>query len=883
MTRAEIESSIAARFEHIVDRFETHVALRGAGQAWTYGDLNLRANRIANAIRSATQPGTGCVAFLADHAPAMAAAILGIVKAGKAYLALHPAMPADAQRAILADAAPELLLATAGLRAHARDLSTAVEVLDLDAIQECGPSDNAPPAAGPDDVSTIFYTSGSTGRPKGVHKSHRAVLHRVWLAGQYDRVSHADRQSLLTYPSFSAAEADIFGALLHGATLCLFDAATRGLAELGPWIEVEGITLLHPPVLYFRRFLSTLEGSGLFPSVRLVTLAGDVVRPTDVERWRRHFSPACALMHRFSTTETALVAVSRIDAGTPIDLGRLPAGRPVADKRLEVIDAEGNPAEPGEEGELVVTSAYLAGGYWRQPEASATAFRLHPHEPDLRTYRTGDVGRLLADGSFEFLGRRDHQVKIRGYRVELREVEAALLDLPAVGETAAIAEEVEGEPRLTAFVVMKPSYAFDPEEIRAHLGRRLPPWKIPAGLHALPSLPTTYTGKLDRPRLLAAAREHSAEVPPADAGIADPAAGAECSAPNSRTPLEQALADCWRSLLGVARIDVHSSFFDLGGDSLAAIRLCDWIAQHTGQRLTAAALHGAPTIARLAALLEQPASAGVETGVVLLRPGHGRPPLFVLHSMGGEVFYARPIAGHLTGDLPVYGIRQQAPDGKPFLADSFEALAARCVNSMIALLPEGPFRLAGYSFGGLLAYEAARQLAARGCRVELVAVVDALPSSRTRAPANAPKSVAAFARNLSYWIADDLMHSSPRALAARVRRALTGRGPLPPARHDLAAHLKDSPLAQWYHDIIAANGRLLARYDPQLYPGRLLLIRTRAEGPRALRAEDRGWGLLAAGGVEVRTVKANHITIVKEPHARTVAALLAAELDRLDA
>ncbi len=260
------------------------------------------------------------------------------------------------------------------------------------------------------------------------------------------------------------------------------------------------MTLLHPPVLFFRRFLATLENDAMFPSVRIVALAGDVVLPGDLENWRRHFSGSCMVLHRFSITETALLTVARIGHDTAIDPEVVDVGFPVPDKELVLVDEAGKAVAPGDIGELVVRSAYLAEGYWRRPAETAAVFRASGGA-GVRAYHTGDLGKFRNDGRFVFLGRRDHQVKIRGYRVDIREVESALLQFDDVAEAAVVVRREGGESKLVAFVVRRAGAQCDPATLRARLRAHLPEWKIPARFEAIASLPTTVTGKPDRQRL----------------------------------------------------------------------------------------------------------------------------------------------------------------------------------------------------------------------------------------------------------------------------------------------------------------------------------------------------------------------------------------------
>ena len=539
--RAELDESIPARFDKVVRKNAGHVAIGGA-RPWTYGDIERRTNQLARAILDRTQPGRGCVAYLVDHSPDMVICALAALKAAKAFLCIHPGMPPKAQHDIVSDAAPDLLLADAAHATAARGLvDDSSRILLLDDIDAGYSADALHVAVDPGDPAAIFYTSGSTGRPKGVVKSHRTVLHRAWLCARYDGVNATDRQSLLTYCSFASSEADVFGALLNGATLELYDAASRGLGDLGAWIDARRITLLHPPVMLFRKYLEMIEGSGRHPSVRLVALAGQTVIGSDIEQWRHRFARSCALRHRFSSTEAGHIAVASVAPGETLAPGTVPPPRAVTDKSLLIVDEDGQPVEQGSAGELVVRSAFLADGYWRQESETAKYFRNDPDFSDQRLFYTGDIGRLSGDGSFEFIGRRDDQVKVRGYRVETREIEQALVLLPTVREAAVVTELRQDAHQLAAFVVMEPGALFQAESLRAGLRPILPQWKIPGRIHALETLPLTATGKIDRPLLQQYLQAHR----PAETGDDAPDGNAD--------GLTARLIKIWQGLFGASR------------------------------------------------------------------------------------------------------------------------------------------------------------------------------------------------------------------------------------------------------------------------------------------------------------------------------------------
>lgn len=596
-TKDTIKLTVSKRFEHVAAHFANQTALTGCGQSWTYASLNRRANRIAHAILDKAKTGIGCVALLVEQSPDMVIAILAILKAGKIYLGVHPGLPAAAQRGILEDAAPELILATPKLAERAFEISADLcQSLILDDIDERYSDMNPKIQIHPEAFSTIFYTSGTTGQPKGVVKRHTALMHRVWLSTQHDRIVPEDRQSLLTHCSFSASESDMFGVLLQGGTLCVFDVASRGLAEFRSWIDEERITLLHPPVLLFRSLLSIIEGNGLFPSVRLVALAGDVVLPEDLEKWKRHFSRSCVLLHRFATAETALLTVARFNHDSVLNSDFVTAGRPVADKSLTIVDENGLAVETGKTGELIVRSRYLSDGYWRHPEETAAVFRCVPNASDERIYRTGDLGRFLPDGSLLFLKRREHLAKIRGYRVDVREVESSIAQLKEVSAAAVVVCKEDDQDRLWAFVVHKPGLTIHVRRLREELQTRLPEWKIPARFESIAALPTLLNGKIDRQFLVRFAHRVNTgqKRKPSDAK------GREAPA----TAIEKVLMDIWRITLNANNVEPEDNFFDLGGNSISAMITLNWIERFYGVRLTPGTFFEHATVRRLAVLLQ---------------------------------------------------------------------------------------------------------------------------------------------------------------------------------------------------------------------------------------------------------------------------------------
>ncbi|MEA2490157.1 MAG: hypothetical protein QOH21_1949 [Acidobacteriota bacterium] len=808
-TRADIEQTIPARLESVVQHVPDRLALRGGGRSWTYSELNRAANRIAHAIRGRTPAGSGRIAYLVDQSPDMVIVTLAILKGGKTYVAIHPHMPAATQRAILRDVRPDLLVTTAAREGDARGIATGIcEVLVLETVGEQHPDHDPPRTTTPRDASTLFYTSGSTGQPKGVVKSHRAVLHRVWLSTQHDAITIDDRQSLLTHCSFSASESDMFGALLQGAAVFTFDIASRGFSEFAAWLDGERITLLHPPVLFFRRFLSTLAPGQRFPDVRIVALAGDVVLPSDLQTWWEHSSPDCVVLHRFSITEAAMLTVARFDRDADLSTSILEAGRPVPDKTLR-LDAE--------TGELFVQSDYLADGYWNRPEETAAAFTPAPDGSGQRVYRTGDLGRFSHDGTFVFLGRRDDQVKIRGYRVELREIDAALMQLDGVSEAACVAWKEDGEQRLQAFLVWKDGRPSPPSAIRARLKELLPEWKVPEEFHAVAALPTTLTGKVDR-------RSLRSDVSAAGSGD------------------EPTILAVWSRVLR-REVGLDDAFFaDLGGSSLDALEIVNEINRITGRRLPLSLLLELNTVRKMSGYLD--AHPDRERTAIALQAGGSLPPLFCVSGKGGSVIRFRALAEALGSDQPFYGLTHHgiAP---PSLPSTLAALAACYADAIREQQPEGPYYLAGYSAGGLVAFETARQLARAGHTIAFLGLLDTSATNQRVSRWKYYQKYATIFRRRPAAFLPRLGRAIARRVSHAAGWARTGTWPSVPALEE-----------NRFYDSL----RLQASLQPWPASATLFLAR---EGTGAHSARrDAGWESLCGAGLTIVEIDGEHDTIL---------------------
>ncbi|HYH82826.1 MAG TPA: amino acid adenylation domain-containing protein, partial [Longimicrobium sp.] len=598
----EIDRSIAACFRARAAAHPERTAVHAPSGEWSYRALGELAARIAAAVADSAGSGPGRVGLLFKPDAPMVAGVLGALAAGKTYVPLDPAWPEARMRQVLDDAAATLVLADRAGHAAALRLAGSLRagpaaVLQVESLE---PAAGAEPAVLPDvppeQLAYLLYTSGSTGEPKGVAQSHRNVLGHIRAYTSALRIGPEDRLTLLASYATDAAVMDLFGALLNGAALHLFDVRRRGVEPLAPWLRSRGITLYHSTPTLFR---ALLPGGGppgdRFPSVRRVVLGGEAVVRSDFERFREHFAPGCVFVNGLGPTESTLALQCFMDHSTEPRGHAVPAGHAVDGVEVLILDDFGEPAELYARGEIVVRGPHLALGYWGRPGLTAAAFVPDAGGRGARMYRTGDLGRGLPDGAVEFLGRRDHQVKIRGYRVEPDEVAAALGRYPGVREAAVVPRPsaAGGAAVLVAYFVAEEPLA--PEALRAHLAALLPDPMVPAAYVPLAALPLTSSGKLDRGALPA---------PPAD-GYAR--RGHEAPAGHAET----ALAAIWAELLGVERVGRHDHFFELGGHSLLAVQVISRVRRVLGVEVALGEIFQHPALADLAHAVEEAARASL--------------------------------------------------------------------------------------------------------------------------------------------------------------------------------------------------------------------------------------------------------------------------------
>ena len=594
--RAALDRSVVARFEEMVALYPDRLAVKSVTYTLSYAELNTMANRIAHALLSRRGSGEEPIALLLNNDAPMIAAMLAVLKAGKGFVPLDPSFP-QARLTYLAEDAQATLIVTdqanVGLTlAFARHDRPMLALHELAATVI---ATNPGLTISPDRLACIFYTSGSTGQPKGVFTDHRSLLHYLLTSAAQIGVTPEDRFVCARSFSFNGALKDIFGALLNGAAVYPFQPKEHGFPAFIRWIKEHRLTIYTSVATLFRQLTDSLAPDEQLPSLRMLLVGAEPLRPQDLERYRRHCARHCRLSTSLGTTETGMIACINFQQEVQLDGAIVPAGYPAQDKEILILDPHRQPLPAGEVGEIAVRSAYLALGYWRRPDLTAERFLPDPEGGARRIYLTGDYGYLRSDGCLFCVGREDAQVKIRGNRVELAEIEGALMTYPAIKEAVVNTQQVtlEGQadmPRLVAYLVSTGGETPTVSALHRFLAQRLPDYMIPAVFVMVENLPVTQHGKLDRHNL----PKPSLARPTLDTPFAPP-----------RTSVEITLVALWQELLGVAQVGIYDHFLDLGGNSLLATQIMTRVQNIFQIELALPTLFGAPTIAALALMITQ--------------------------------------------------------------------------------------------------------------------------------------------------------------------------------------------------------------------------------------------------------------------------------------
>jgi amino acid adenylation domain-containing protein len=696
-------------FEQQVERTPDTVAIVHEDQQLTYHELNARANQLAHYLRKLGIGSDTLVGICMERSIDMMVGLLGVLKAGGAYVPLDPEYPHQRLAFMVEDSHMAVLL-THGKVANQLPLD-AVTIIHLDtdwSTISTESSHNLLTELNPSHLAYTLYTSGSTGRPKGVQISHHAIVnHMLWMQKTYPLLS--DDSVLQKTPfSFDASVWEFWAPLTSGAVLSF--ARTGGQRDPQYLIRTiceQKITTLQVVPTLLEALLAHNEFTNC-RSLRRVYAGGEALRPKLLRQFKEAL-PETSLINLYGPTETTIDATHWYCQYEPT-LRTVPIGRPIANTQTYILDRQGQPVPIGVLGELHIGGAGLARGYLNREALTAEKFIRHPfsHDANARLYKTGDLTRYLADGTIEFLERVDHQVKIRGFRIELGEIEQLLAQHPQVKETVvSVYEPSPDDKRLVAYIVAKQGATQNSSELRHFLKEELSEYMLPSAYVFLDTLPLTPNGKLDRKALpIPDSYRHDHQ--------------ADFVAP--RNPVEQQLAEIWGKVLKLKQVGIYDNFFELGGHSLLAVSVVVEAKKRFDLDIVLGTMYQYPTIEEQAKVINSGCQQPAGYSLIPLQTQGSRPPLFVIHT---APLVDLPL--YFGKDQPLYFIRYGMAaeiNRSVHLPPSLEELASHYIKEMQELQPQGPYYLMGFSFGGIMAYEMARQLADHGQQVNLVALVD---------------------------------------------------------------------------------------------------------------------------------------------------------------
>jgi acyl-coenzyme A synthetase/AMP-(fatty) acid ligase/thioesterase domain-containing protein len=832
------ENPLSRRLRELADTDPNGVILDEPGAPVTWAELDAEADAVAALLSDRLGIGAQCVAVRIRSYRAMLATPIGVARAGKVLVPLDPSMPPERAAQVLSESDAALLLT---------DLE-ALPVPSVSAEAWVGQRERLGTWTGmtPGAPSAVIFTSGSTGVPKGIAETVEQTERAATLLGDI-----VEPQRLAAFDVGSVANfGSIIGAAVRtGSVLVPYDVYVLGLAHFHEWIRDRGITAVGAVPTLLKFWLPSLPEGWVLEPLQVVISFGEQLMWNEASVLRGHLPDSARLLNTYGLSETGGISRFEVLPGDNPAEGKVPAGTVMGDVRVLITGADGEILPVGSPGEIVVEGTGIALGYWRRPELDEGVFLELPGGE--RAIRTGDRGSLDAEGNLHHLGRLDDIVKVAGHRIELGDVDAALRSLPDVADAVTVASDAElGDVRLRSHVVLVPGSAQTGLTLRQALTRLLPGFMLPDGIDVRTELPHLASGKVDRTSLQAMAP------------VIDP------SASTVDADVVHRLQSLFARVLELPSVGPDDDFFALGGDSLRGARLFAEIERTLGLDRPPTLLLEAPTPARLAVELTAPRS--------VLVPGRvtgSLAPLFVLHGGRGDLLWLRDLVAALDPEQPVYGLLAPALDGFPPAETSLEELAAHYLAEVRQVWRRGPLHLYGYSLGGRIGFEMARQVRAEGGDLGLVAIGDV--------PAD-PEDKARLTRaQLLARQVEVLRSAAPREAVRHIGRLLAnqaqfwaGRIPEERRRRRLEQQLAATgpgeavPVELRGDFVFRTYGWLSYCYRPGPLDHPVLLLRT--GGPRSHRPW--GWERYA-DPVEVVDVPGEHSRLMRD-HSPAVAAVL---------
>lgn len=846
-------------FEEAVQNYSDQPAISFKDEAISYSNLNIRADNLSRAILHSARDEE-IIGISTTRGINMVVAVIAILKAGKAYLPLDPTYPEDRLNQIIEDSDLKYCIASAVENKVFDKLG--LETIDFDRTYSL-PSQSI---ASENTNAYVLYTSGSTGKPKGVYLTQKALVNLI-LWQKENSIAGSGSKTLQFAPlTFDVSFQEIFATLISGGLLILIDDVMRlNPDNLLAKIEKDQINRIYLPFVALQFLAETAGSMGIFPSaLKEVMTAGEQLKITpQIETFFTQIQD-CVLYNQYGPTECHVVTQLKLN-GNPKRWPGLPnIGKAISNTEIYITDESLEIVDDGETGELCIAGASLASGYLNKPGLTSEKFvsMTLPDGASVRVYRTGDLARKLSDGNIEFIGRNDDQVKIRGYRIETGEIEVILNRIPGIAQAVVVArEDHNGQKRLIAYLSTSNTVK-DTSYVRTEIQHRLPVYMIPAVFVWIDSFPRTSSGKIDKKALPSPDQLHFGDQ-------------SSYAAPQTNT--EKEIVKIWEELLNIKDIGIDDNFFELGGHSLIAIQFMIQIEKVNNHGLPLATLFEYPTVRSLARLFDGQSRPTNYTSLVPIKPTGSKTPIYIVHGGGYNVLNFSGIGLHVDNEQPVFGIQAQGLDGIEEPMDNMEDIARYYIESILVQNPTGPFALAGYSFGGYVVIEMARQLRLLGHEIKLLAIFDTNAKNLDFHGSDMQVYIEKIKKQLPklWWIIKSLAKNPKRTIEYQlllVNRKLNSLFKSREAKQEGAIYNIMRRIDEKYE--IAYQAYKLAPFDEKIHLFRATDNVYFVEDYKYL-----GWQKYARKGVAVYDVPGDHKTMLLAPHDKAFARKLQEVLD----
>jgi len=861
-------------FEEYAERMPDAIAVASSEGRLKYSELNRQANRLAAHLRGLGIGPEVAVGILLEPSIEMVVGVLGILKAGGGYVPIDPSFPKDRIEFILEDSGVSVLLTRNSIKERLTASGINVFCMDED-VKLLTAYDDANLQSNVTIENQVYtiYTSGSTGRPKGVVVEQRQILNYLYAILNRFELKPGAQYAMLQPLAVDSCNTVFIPSLCAGGTLHVMphDQAADPYAVI-EYFRHNRMEVLKIAPSHLSALVEACPTEDLLPH-DVLALGGEASHWDWVRGTLQPLAPPTSKMFiHYGPTETTVGMLTyRIQPDSPRRGTLVPLGYSLPNTRVYILDHAIQPVPIGVAGEIYIGGDCVARGYLNRPELTAERFTPDPfsNNPGARLYRTGDLARWLLGGEIEFLGRTDYQVKIRGYRIELNEIDAMLNQHAAVEKAITIARENGAAGKhIVAYVVPKRigsnssegDVKYLPLRLRDFLKGQLPEYMIPSNIVVLDAMPLSPQGKVN----LRALPDPSIEVMPHD------------SLEMPRTLLQAQLVEIWEEVLNTGPIGITDDFFQIGGHSLLAVRMMTMIRNRLKRTMPLASLFRNPTIANLAKLLAQSSDGLASSVLVDIQPEGDEVPFFCVHPVGGSVFCYADLARVLGRERPFYGLQAPAPgvfseDALPKSGTTIEQIAALYIREIQRVRPTGPYLLGGWSMGGLIAFEMARQLNQQGERVDMLVLFDThLPPQNREAIDERDELpiLIRFAADMSRLIGKDQgdLQEQFCSLDITQQRAML----LDALKRD-GVLAEDAP-GEEMNDLLSVftrNAMAVDRYSLQPGQQRIILFRAaEASAPEQLAQQWRRW---AAGGVELCLTPGDHYSMLRRPNVSLVA------------